>query len=384
MARWRVLALGTVAILATACSSGGTKTPAAAGSSTSASVSAPAAATGSTSASPAAPGKKLKIALANSFIGNKWRIEMANVFTSACGMPPYKDTVDCTVFHSGNDVGKQTQQITNLISQGVDAIALDAASPTGLNGIVKQACQKGIVVVAFDNTVTEPCAFTVNIDQKAAGAAMAQFLIDKMPGGKGNVVMVTGVAGTSVDEDRNAGAKEAFTKAGVKIVAEYTGMWDSATAERNTATQLPSMPKQIDGLWVSGGTDGVLKAFKAAGRTLPPTAGESENGFRKMMAAGEVQGFSTGTPPFLSVMALEAARAMVTGEIKKSNIVIKYPVVTNDLVKEGESVFADQADSFFTTFTDAGATPAVKLCVQGAVDGKPCPGDIKVNLGATG
>src|SRR5688572_32694979 len=88
---------------------------------------------------------KLKIALSNSFIGNQWRVEMANVFKSACEMPPYKDALDCSSYHSGNDVGKQTQQITNLISQGVDAIVLNAASPTGLNGIVKQACNKGIV-----------------------------------------------------------------------------------------------------------------------------------------------------------------------------------------------------------------------------------------------
>jgi ribose transport system substrate-binding protein len=324
---------------------------------------------------------KIKIALANSYIGNKWRIEMANVFKAACAMPPYKDSVDCPIFHSGNDVGKQTQQITNLISQGVDAIALNAASPTGLNGIVKQACDKGIVVVAFDNIVTEPCALQVNIDQKATGANSAAWLVKQM-GGKGNVVMVTGVAGTSVDQDRNAGAKEEFAKhPDIKIVSEYTGMWDSATAQRNTATQLPSLPQQIDGLWVSGGTDGVLKAFKDAGRTLPPTAGESENGFRKMMASGEVVGHSTGTPPFLSVMALEMARAIVKGEIPKSNVTIKYPEVTNDGLKEGETVFKDQPDSFFNTFTDSGPNAAVLMCIEGALNGTPCPGEAKVNLG---
>src|SRR5688572_23009946 len=187
---------------------------------------------------------KIKIALSNSFIGNQWRVEMANVFKAACEMPPYKDAVDCSVYHSGNDVGKQTQQITNLISQGVDAIVLNAASPTGLNGIVKQACNKGIVVVTFDATVTEPCAQAVNVDQRKIGVAMAEWVVEKM-GGKGNVLMVTGVAGTSVDQDRNAGAKEVFDKAGVKIVAEYSGNWDSATAQRNTAAQLPSLPAQI-------------------------------------------------------------------------------------------------------------------------------------------
>src|SRR5262249_19550192 len=91
---------------------------------------------------------KLKIALSNSFIGNGWRVEMENVFKAACAMPPYKDQVDCTVFNAGNDVAVQTRQISNLIAQGVDGIVINAASTSGLNGVVKQACDRGIVVVS--------------------------------------------------------------------------------------------------------------------------------------------------------------------------------------------------------------------------------------------
>ena len=56
------------------------------------------------------------------------------MFKAALQMPPYKTEVECSVYNSGNDVSKQTQQISNLISQGVDAILVDAASRTGLNG----------------------------------------------------------------------------------------------------------------------------------------------------------------------------------------------------------------------------------------------------------
>src|SRR4029079_18091959 len=104
----------------------------------------------------------LKIALSNSFIGNKWRIEMENVYKAACKMPPYKQQVKCAVYNSGNDVSKQTQQISNLVSSGVDAILVDAASGTGLNGIIQQACARHIVVVAYHNLVTAPCAIKCN------------------------------------------------------------------------------------------------------------------------------------------------------------------------------------------------------------------------------
>src|SRR5260221_3462030 len=128
----------------------------------------------------AAHAKKFKIALANSFIGNTWRLEMENTFKAACKMAPFKTEISCSVYNSGNDVGKQTQQISNLISQHVDAIVIDAASPTGLNGIVKQACARGILVISFDSVVTEKCGLTVNTDQFKFGQLGGQFLATQL------------------------------------------------------------------------------------------------------------------------------------------------------------------------------------------------------------
>jgi ribose transport system substrate-binding protein len=333
----------------------------------------------------AGEGKKFTIALSNSYIGNKWRIEMENVFKAALGMEPFKSEVEGSWYNSGNDVSKQSQQISDLIARKVDAIVVDAASPTGLNGILTQASQRGILVVSFDNIVTEPAALKVNTDQVAFGKQLADWLAKKL-NGKGNVIMVTGVAGTSVDEDRNKGADEVWAKnPDIKVVNRYTGMWDSATAERNTAAILPSLPK-IDGIWCQGGTDGVLKAFIAANRELPPTAGEAENGFRKFMIGymgHKVEGISIGQPPFLSVISLDLARQILAKTYPKKDVTIPFPFVTNATVKVGETVFPDLPDSFFADFTDSGPNAVVKLCVEAATDGKPCPGRLDVRLPAT-
>lgn len=332
----------------------------------------------------AAAAKQHKIALANSFIGNKWRIEMENVFKAALQMEPFKSEVDGSWYNSGNDVSKQSQQISNLIARKVDAIVVDAASPTGLNGILGQASSRGILVVSFDNIVTEPSALKVNTDQVAFGRQLADWLAKKL-NGKGNVIMVTGVAGTSVDEDRNKGADSVWAQnPGIKVVNRYTGMWDSSTAERNTASILPSLP-QIDGIWCQGGTDGVLKAFIAAKRPLPPTAGEAENGFRKFMIGyldQKVEGISIGQPPFLSVISLELARRILNGDYPKKDVTIPFPFVTNDTVKVGETVFPDLPDSFFADFTDSGPNATVKMCVDGALNGTACPGELQVKLPA--
>jgi ribose transport system substrate-binding protein len=327
--------------------------------------------------------RKLKIALSNSFIGNKWRLTMENLFKAALQMEPYKSEVEGTWFNSGNDVSKQSQQISNLISQGVDAILIDAASPTGLNGILKQASDRGILVVSFDNTVTEPSGVTISMDEFGFGVQWAEFLVKKI-NGQGNVIMVTGVAGTYDDEQRNKGAESVWAKnPGIKVVARYTGMWDSSVSQTNTAAILPTLPK-IDAIWCQSGTDGVLKAFVEGKRTpLPPTAGTGENGFRKFMMGymgQKVDGLSYDDAPFESVVALELARAILRGTYPKRSIVLPTPQVTNDTIEVGVNVFPDQPDSLNCLFTDSGPKAIVQMCIDSALNGTPCEGKLVVRL----
>ena len=300
--------------------------------------------------------RKLRIALSNSFIGNKWRLAMENVFRAALQMEPYKSEVEGTWFNSGNDVSKQSQQLSNLISQGVDAILIDAASPTGLNGILQQAADRGIVVVSFDNTVTMPDGLTVSLDEYGFGVTWAEFVAKKI-NGKGNVIMVTGVAGTYDDTERNKGADSVWAKyPDIKVVARYTGNWDSSAAQTNTAAILPTLPK-IDGIWC--------------------------HGFRKFMMGymgQKIEGLSFDDMPCESVVALELARAVVRGTYPRRNILIPTPSVTNDTLQVGVNVFPDQPDSLNCLFTDSGPNAIVVLCIEAALSATACSGRLNVRL----
>ena len=80
-------------------------------------------------------------------------------------------------------------------------------SPTALNQVVRNACARHVVVMAYDAEITEPCAHNVHIDQEEVGNVTANWLA-KTLGGKGNIVMITGVPGTSVDTERTEAAKK--------------------------------------------------------------------------------------------------------------------------------------------------------------------------------
>jgi len=211
------------------------------------------------------------IALANNYAGNSWRQAMLGdwkaVGQQAVAAKLVKDAPSFTT--AENSVTDQAQQIQNLILQGVDAIVLDASSPTALNGAVRNACDAGIIVVSFDQVVTEPCAYRIATDNRSMGVAEVQFLADKLKD-HGNLLEVRGLAGGAIDADIHSGATATLKDhPQLKIVGQARGDWTQTVAQKEVSGLLPSLPK-IDGVITQGGDGyGTAQAFLAAGRPLP-------------------------------------------------------------------------------------------------------------------
>ena len=127
-----------------------------------------------------------KIALSNNFAGNSWRQAMLKSWDKVTKDALAKKVVAQapSFTTSENQATEQAAQIQSMILQGFDAIVVNAASPTALNGAVKQACDAGIVVVSFDGIVTEPCAYRIAVDFKQLGAMQIEYFAKR--GLKGN------------------------------------------------------------------------------------------------------------------------------------------------------------------------------------------------------
>jgi ribose transport system substrate-binding protein len=322
--------------------------------------------------------KVYKIALSMSFVGNDWQIEAEHMFLAESKTPPYNNRVKVTVFIAGPNVAKQISQMQQIIAQGFNAMVTFPISPTALNPTVTQACAHGMTVVAYDAEVTAPCAYNVHINQTYAGVATAQWLAKTLHY-KGNIIMSTGVPGTSVNTQRVAGAKSVFAKnPNIHIIDSFNGEWDQAITQQGMARQL-SIHHNIQGVWAEVGY-GIVQAFKAAHRKLVPTVGESENGFRNYMVDGVVNGISYGSPPYTGAYALKMAIAIMDG--KKLPHFIQVPLPLNfrsqlkrcTVVEQGCNVvpLSIAPSGFFDDFYDKDLVP--ELCFKAITKGTPCPG----------
>src|SRR6185295_12040092 len=135
-----------------------------------------------------------RIALANGFIGNTWRIQMIQTAKAYAEQPDVKSKLkEFKVVSTGDDVAAQIAAVDNFINSGYDAIIVNAQNPASFKPVIKRANAKGVVLVAFDNTLDTDEAVNVNVDQKGLGKLWAQWLVDNVPGKGGKVLEVRGV-----------------------------------------------------------------------------------------------------------------------------------------------------------------------------------------------
>jgi ribose transport system substrate-binding protein len=344
--------------------------------------------------------EKHKVFLSMSYIGNDWQAEASNMIKAMAAHPDLADKIDLQVQVAGPNAQKQIQQINSMVQAGAKAIVVYPISPTALNQVVKNACGKGVTVVAYDAEITEPCAHNVTIDQEEAGRVTAEWLVKKLDG-KGNIVAITGVPGTSVDTLRTKAAKEVFAKnPSIKIVSETPGMWSQAVARTELSKMLATQSwDKIDGLWMQVGCFTANQMQLEAGipeDKLKPCAGEGSNGGRIQMLPkdAEVDGangayrpmaaprISYASPPYSGAYALKLAIDKLEGKSIPQKTTLPLPVVTNETVKlckegtwqemaEGCNVFQPAMVSnpgwFASIFSEQ--TPQVGL--QAALVGEP-------------
>lgn len=292
-----------------------------------------------------------KVFLSMSYIGNDWQAEAANMIKALAAHPDYAERVDLQVQVAGPNAQRQIQQINAMVQSGADAIVVYPISPTALNNVVKSACDKGVTIIAYDGEISEPCAYNVTINQTEAGTVTGEWLADQM-GGEGDIIMIGGVPGTSVDAARTKGAKDVFAKhEGINVIGEASGMWSQAVARTELSKILATRSwDDIDGLWMQVGCFTANAMQLEAGKTaeeLVPCAGEGSNGGRiQMLPAGtEVEGasgayaplgaqrISYASPPYSGALALKLAVDVLEGGEVPMLTEMPLPIVSSETVQ---------------------------------------------------
>ncbi|GAA4414034.1 substrate-binding domain-containing protein [Nibrella viscosa] len=144
---------------------------------------------------------------------------------------------------AGNSTARQISQIQALVDQGIDLLIVSPnETSTPITQAVEAVFKKGIPVVVIDRKIeTESYNAYIGADNVAIGR-MAGAYIGNLLKGKGRIVEVWGLPGSSPAQERHRGLREALAHyPQVQISKELNGQWEKDTARRVAAAHLADL-----------------------------------------------------------------------------------------------------------------------------------------------
>lgn len=166
------------------------------------------------------------------------------------------------------DVGEQVAIFENAVEMKVDGIIVCPIDQNSLIPVTERAKEAGIPVVALSTDIPVDATLTnVGVENVPSAKKTAELVIQKL-GNKGNYLILTGIPGNLVSDEREQGYKEALAECPdceiLDIQPAYFNRADGMAAMENMLTKFD----QIDAVFVANDEValGAWEALAAAGR----------------------------------------------------------------------------------------------------------------------
>ncbi len=181
-----------------------------------------------------------------------------------------KDFPDIEIVYADaqQDNAKQVADVENFLRQKIDLLIISPNEAKPLTAVVKRAFGAGIPVIVLDREI-EGDTYTafIGADNRAIGKAAGDYAAELL-GGKGAVVEIKGLPGSSPARDRSDGFREAIARfPGIRIVHDPVANWlrEEAVTQMEAALQAQSV---IDLVYAHNDpmAVGAFLAAKAKGR----------------------------------------------------------------------------------------------------------------------
>lgn len=180
----------------------------------------------------------------------------------------FYDGVSVEIRSAGDDNLRQAEDVRYFIDKGVDLLIISANEAAPMTPIVEEAYDKGIPVILIDRKIlSDKYTAYIGADNNEIGRAVGNYIASRL-GGKGNVVELTGLSGSTPAMERHQGFMAAISRfPEIKLIDKADAAWERAPAEVEMDSMLRRNPK-IDAVYAHNDriAPGAYQAAKKVGR----------------------------------------------------------------------------------------------------------------------
>lgn len=180
----------------------------------------------------------------------------------------FYDGVSVEIRSAGDDNRQQAEDVRYFIDKGVDLLIISANEAAPMTPIVEEAYQKGIPVILVDRKIlSDKYTAYISADNYEIGRAVGNYMASTLKG-KGNVVELTGLSGSTPAMERHQGFMAAISNfPDIKLIDKADAAWEREPAEVAMDSILRRHPK-IDAVYAHNDriAPGAYQAARKAGR----------------------------------------------------------------------------------------------------------------------
>jgi len=206
----------------------------------------------------------VKIGLSVSTLNNPFFVDLANGAEAKAN----ELGVELLVVDARDDPAKQLNDIEDLILQRVDMILVNPTDSDAIVSAIEEANDAKIPVITVDRSANGGKVLLHIASDNIAGGRMAGDFVAEKLGGKGKVIELVGVPGTSSARERGQGFNEEISKyPDIEVVARQTANYNRSEGLTVMENLLQAYP-DVDAVFAHNDEMalGALEAVKSAGK----------------------------------------------------------------------------------------------------------------------
>lgn len=189
--------------------------------------------------------RQLTIGFSQTGFNHPWRVSMLQALQAeACRHP----NVDLIVLDGNVDIAKQNNDVRDLLARQVDGVVMSPVESAGLVPAAREVMRQGLPLVVLDRDVPTDKTLFIGQSNVTMAEQVAKRMVEDL-NGKGKIVVITGLLGSSPAVDRNQGMLNVIEDhPGIEVLVTGDGEWIREPAVRLMDDWLTAFP-EIDAVF---------------------------------------------------------------------------------------------------------------------------------------
>ncbi len=258
----------------------------------------------------------IKIGLSISTLNNPFFVSLKDGVVAEAK----KQGMEVIVIDAQNDSAKQSNDVEDLMQQGVNALLINPTDSSAISTAVQTANSLGIPVIALDRSAEKgKVESLVASDNVKGGILAAEYIVEQL-GKDAKVIELEGVPGASATRERGKGFHE-IADAQLKVIAKQSADFDRTKGLTVMENLLQGNPG-VQAVFAHNDEMalGAIEAIQSSGKRIAVIGFDGNIDALNSITAGKLTATVAQQPELIGQLSVKAAKDVLQGKTVEKSI----------------------------------------------------------------